>query len=127
LKHKIQKEVDHQIASVKAKVEGKVHGIEKKADKVFKQAEKAVKAASKPKTQEVSEDESDSSEDEAAAPEKEDKDIESIRGLTGTDDRKSAVKKRSTDGEVKRKVQGKAKKHEVEKMEKIEKIAKKAS
>ena len=103
MKQRIKKEVDHQIASVKAKVEDKVHGIENKADKVFKQAEKAVKAASKTKTKEVSEDESDS-DDEAETPEKEDADVKSIRGLTGTDEKKSAVKKRSNDGEVKTKI-----------------------
>jgi hypothetical protein len=47
--------------------------------------------------------------------------------LTGTEDRKSAVKKRSTDGEIKTKMQGKEKKHEIEKMKKMDKIEKQAS
>lgn len=37
------------------------------------------------------------------------------------------MKKRSTDGEIKTKMQGKEKKHEIEKMKKIDKIEKQAS
>ena len=47
--------------------------------------------------------------------------------MTGTEDRKSAVKKRSTDGEIKTKMQGKEKRQEIEKMKKIDKIEKQAS
>lgn len=44
--------------------------------------------------------------------------------MIGKEDRKSAVKKRSMDGEIKTRMQVKEKKNEIKKMKKIDKIEK---